>query len=51
MFGEYTLYQVESIMVDSHYRRLLVADEIILVGSGKGVVKVTSIPQIKWFSS
>ena len=27
------------------------ADEIILVGSGKGVVKVTSIPQIKWFSS
>jgi len=30
---------------------LLVADEIILVGSGKGVVKVTSIPQIKWFSS
>ncbi len=27
------------------------ADEIILLGSGKGVVKVTSIPQIKWFSS
>ena len=27
------------------------ADELILVGSGKGVVKVTSIPQIKWFSS
>jgi len=27
------------------------AEEIILVGSGKGVVKVTSIPQIKWFSS
>ena len=26
-------------------------DEIILVGSGKGVVKVSSIPQIKWFSS
>ena len=30
---------------------LLVADEIILVGSGKGVVKVASIPQFKWFSS
>ena len=30
---------------------LLSADEIILVGSGKGVVKVSSIPQIKWFSS
>ena len=30
---------------------LLTADEIILVGSGKGVVKVSSIPQIKWFSS
>jgi branched-subunit amino acid aminotransferase/4-amino-4-deoxychorismate lyase len=30
---------------------LLLADEIILVGSGKGVVKVSSIPQIKWFSS
>jgi len=30
---------------------LLSADEIILVGSGKGVVKVLSIPQIKWFSS
>ena len=29
---------------------LLSADEIILVGSGKGVVKVSSIPQIKWFS-
>ena len=29
----------------------LSADEIILVGSGKGVVKVSSIPQIKWFSS
>ena len=28
VFGEYTLYQVESIMVDSHYRRLLVADEM-----------------------
>jgi len=27
------------------------ADEIILVGSGKGVIKVTSIPKIKWFSS
>ena len=27
------------------------ADEIILVGSGKGVVKVTSIPKIKWLSS
>ena len=27
------------------------ADEIVLVGSGKGVVKVSSIPQIKWFSS
>ena len=27
------------------------ADEIILVGSGKGVVKVTSVPKIKWFSS
>ncbi len=27
------------------------ADEIILVGSGKGVIKVTSIPSIKWFSS
>ena len=27
------------------------ADEIILVGSGKGVVKVTSIPKINWFSS
>ena len=26
-------------------------DEIILVGSGKGVVRVTSIPSIKWFSS
>ena len=30
---------------------LLLADEIMLVGSGKGVVKVSSIPQIKWFSS
>ena len=30
---------------------LLLADEIILVGSGKGIVKVSSIPQIKWFSS
>ena len=30
---------------------LLSADEIILVGSGKGIVKVSSIPQIKWFSS
>jgi len=30
---------------------LSVADEIILVGSGKGVINVTSIPQIKWFSS
>ncbi len=27
------------------------ADEIILVGSGKGVIKVSSIPSIKWFSS
>ena len=27
------------------------ADEIILEGSGKGVVKVTSIPKINWFSS
>ena len=27
------------------------ADEIILVGSGKGVVSVSSIPSIKWFSS
>ncbi len=27
------------------------ADEIILVGSGKGVIKVTSIPKIKWYSS
>ena len=26
-------------------------DEIILVGSGKGVIKVTSIPKIKWYSS
>ena len=25
------------------------ADEIILVGSGKGVIKVTSIHSIKWF--
>ena len=33
------------------YSDLLSADEIILVGSGKGVVKVSSIPQIKWFSS
>ena len=30
---------------------LSAADEIILVGSGKGVINVTSIPQIKWFSS
>ena len=30
---------------------LFSADEIILVGSGKGVIKVSSIPQIKWFSS
>ena len=30
---------------------LLLADEIMLVGSGKGVVKVSSIPQNKWFSS
>ena len=30
---------------------LLLADEIILVGSGKGVIKVSSIPEIKWFSS
>jgi hypothetical protein len=29
----------------------LLADEIMLVGSGKGIVKVSSIPQIKWFSS
>lgn len=27
------------------------ADEIILVGSGKGVLQVSSIPSIKWFSS
>ena len=33
------------------YSELSSADEIILVGSGKGVVKVSSIPQIKWFSS
>jgi len=33
------------------YEDLLSADEIILIGSGKGVVKVSSIPQIKWFSS
>ena len=30
---------------------LLLADEIILVGSGKGVIKVSSIPEIKWFCS
>ena len=30
---------------------LMSSDEIVLVGSGKGVVKVSSIPQIKWFSS
>ena len=34
-----------------HFSDLSVADEIILVGSGKGVINVTSIPQIKWFSS
>ncbi len=28
IFGEYTLHQVESIMVDSYYRRLLVAEEM-----------------------
>ena len=33
------------------FEDLLSADEIILIGSGKGVVKVSSIPQIKWFSS
>ena len=33
------------------FSELISADEIILVGSGKGVVKVSSIPQIKWFSS
>ena len=33
------------------FSELMSADEIILVGSGKGVVKVSSIPQIKWFSS
>ncbi len=33
------------------FAELSLADEIILVGSGKGVVKVSSIPQIKWFSS
>ena len=33
------------------FEALLSADEIILIGSGKGVVKVSSIPQIKWFSS
>ena len=33
------------------FAELSSADEIILVGSGKGVVKVSSIPQIKWFSS
>ena len=33
------------------FEELLSADEIILIGSGKGVVKVSSIPQIKWFSS
>ena len=27
------------------------ADEIILVGSGKGIVKVRSIPEIKWYST
>ena len=30
---------------------LLSADEVILVGSGKGVVTVSAIPQIDWFSS
>ncbi len=34
-----------------NFSDLMSADEIILVGSGKGVVKVSSIPQIKWFSS
>ena len=29
------------------FEDLLSADEIILIGSGKGVVKVSSIPQIK----
>ena len=33
------------------YSELSSANEIILVGSGKGVVKVSSIPEIKWFSS
>ena len=33
------------------FEDFLSADEIILIGSGKGVVKVSSIPQIKWFSS
>ena len=33
------------------FAELSLADEIILIGSGKGVVKVSSIPQIKWFSS
>ena len=33
------------------FEDLFSADEIILIGSGKGVVKVSSIPQIKWFSS
>ena len=27
------------------------SDEIIIVGSGKGVVKIDSIPQISWKSS
>lgn len=34
-----------------NFSELMSADEIVLVGSGKGVVKVSSIPQIKWFSS
>ena len=33
------------------FAELSSADEIILVGSGKGVIKVSSIPEIKWFSS
>ena len=33
---------------DIFIKDLSLADEILLVGSGKGIVKISSIPQIMW---
>ena len=50
---EFLLSKIEKNYSTKHvkFSDLESADEIILVGSGKGVVSVSSIPSIKWFSS